>query len=60
MDVWGFAGMIVDAAHQNIAVFGMLQTALWPARHALLALVLVLLYVHGGFVEPESEDPTLF
>jgi hypothetical protein len=38
---------------------GLLWVALWPARHALLTVTLVLMYVHR--YEPESdEDPFTF
>ncbi len=37
---------------------GALWAAFWPARYALLAVALLLVYVHG-FEEP-GEDPYIF
>jgi hypothetical protein len=38
---------------------GLLWAVLWPARHALLTVVLILMYVHS--LEPSSdEDPFTF
>jgi hypothetical protein len=60
MEAWGFVMTAVDAARAAVLATGLLSEVLWPARHALLAVVLLLFYVHGGLGEPESEDPTLF
>ena len=46
-------------AHNVLLTTGLLWAALWPARHALLTVVLILMYVHR--LEPRSdEDPFTF
>jgi hypothetical protein len=50
---------VLEAVRWVLFPFGFTWTLFWPARHALLAVALLLFYVHG-FAEPESEDPYLF
>ncbi len=45
--------------HNVLLQLGLLWAVLWPARHALLTVVLILMYVHR--LEPSSdEDPFTF
>jgi hypothetical protein len=51
-----FADVPVHLAQQILLGLGTLWTFLWPARHALLTVSLILLYVHR--LEPSSDEDT--
>jgi hypothetical protein len=50
--------ILMDAAHSfsrtAVAPLSLLWLALWPARHALLSVALILMYVHHG--EPAGDE----
>ena len=49
----------VQLTQEILFLLGLLWAVLWPARHALLTVALILLYVHR--LEPSSdEDPFTF
>jgi len=53
------ADVPVNLVHNALFPLGILWAVLWPARHALLTVVLILMYVHR--LEPSSdEDPFTF
>ena len=54
-----FAEIPASLAQSVLVPLGLLWAAFWPARHALLTVVLILMYVHR--LEPSSdEDPFTF
>jgi hypothetical protein len=57
---WSALAEAPAAVAQNVLFpLGLLWAVLWPARHALLTVVLILMYVHR--LEPSSdEDPFTF
>jgi hypothetical protein len=54
-----FAEIPTSLAQSALVSLGLFWAAFWPARHALLTVVLILMYVHR--LEPSSdEDPFTF
>jgi len=56
MDLSTFVRAATQLGPATLAPLGLVWVALWPARHALLSVALILLYVHH--YEPESDEDT--
>jgi hypothetical protein len=58
----GMEGRLLETAaellHAALVPLSVLWTVFWPARHALLTVALLLIYVHG--FEESGEDPYTF